>query len=223
MLDRRQVRAFYDRLGGKLDTQRFYEDPAIRQLLVHGRFESAKSVFELGCGTGRFAHELLSNCLSGTSTYQGYDLSPEMVRLAEEKISGFGERAHVHLTDGSLSFDVPDASIDRFVANYVLDLLPHEDIETAVREAYRMLEPGGYLCLVSLSYSQRPLSRLIVAAWKRVHRLRPGLVGGCRPLHLEEFVSPHSWEIHHHEVVVALGMPSEVLIAGKLADRRNHI
>lgn len=223
MLNREQVRAYYDRLGGKLDTQRFYEDPAIRKLLAHGRFESAKSVFELGCGTGRFVHELLSDHLPVTSTYRGCDLSPEMVRLTEEKISGFGERVQIHLTDGSLSFDVPDASIDRFVANYVLDLLPHEDIEIAVREAYRMLEPGGYLCLVSLSYSPRPLSRLITAAWKGVHRLRPGLVGGCRPLHLEEFVSPRYWETLHHKVVVALGMPSEVLIAGKLADRRNHI
>lgn len=216
MLGRQQIRNYYDRLGATLDTQRFYEDPAIKKLLAHGRFDTAKSVFELGYGTGRFADELLSNHLPRPATYRGCDLSPVMIRLAEEKISCFGNRAHVHLTDGSLRFDAPDASVDRFVANYVLDLLPRDDIETTLSEAHRMLEPGGYLCLVSLSYSPKPFSRLLIAAWKRVHRLRPGLVGGCRPLHLKEFVSPDSWEVLHHEMVVAFGLPSEIVVARKL-------
>lgn len=216
MLDHEQTRSYYDRFGSKQDKQGFYEDPATRQLVAHAEFGKAKSVLELGCGTGRFAHELLSHHLSEESTYTGYDLSPMMVRLTRERIAEFGDRAAVHLSDGSPRLDAPDASADRFVANYVLDLLPASDINAVLAEAHRILEPEGLLCLVSLSRSQNPLSRMLMWTWERVHRFDPKLVGGCRPLRLEEFVSPHSWEIRHREVVVAYGIPSDVLVARKV-------
>ena len=213
MLDREQARSYYDRFGSKQDKQGFYEDPATQNLLAHGQFGTAESVLELGCGTGRFARELLARHLPEKATYTGYDLSPTMVRLTRERIAEFGGRARVHLSDGSPSLDAPDASADRLVANYVLDLLPATDIDATLTDAHRILQPDGLLCLVSLSYSQRPLSRLLIWVWEWVHRVDPRLVGGCRPLRLEEFVSPRSWEIRHHEVVVAFGIPSEILVA----------
>ncbi len=216
MLDRDQARSYYDRFGSKQDKQGFYEDPATRNLLVHARFDNAEAVFEFGCGTGRFARELLASYLPERATYAGYDLSPAMVRLARERVAEFGDRARVHLSDGSPQLNVPDASADRFVANYVLDLLPIPDIEAVLDEAHRVLGPEGLLCLVSLTYGQGPLSRMIVWTWQRVHRFDPRLVGGCRPLRLEEFVPPDSWTIRHREVVVSFGIPSEVLVASKV-------
>jgi ubiquinone/menaquinone biosynthesis C-methylase UbiE len=216
VLDREQARSYYDRFGGKQDKQGFYEDPATRQLVAHAEFGKAKSVLELGCGTGRFAHELLTRHLPEESTYTGYDLSHTMVHLTRGRIAAFGGRARVRLSDGSPHLDAPDHSADRFVANYVLDLLPNTDIDTVLTEAHRILEPDGLLCLVTLTHSRKPLSRLLMWAWERVHHFDPKLVGGCRPLRLEEFISPGSWEIRHHEVVVAYGIPSEVLVARKV-------
>ena len=216
MLDREQVRSYYDRFGSKQDKQGFYEDPATRVLLVHGEFDKAEAALELGCGTGRFALELLNRHLPEKATYTGYDLSSTMVRLTRERIAEFDGRTKVHLSDGSLYLDTPDRSADRFVANYVLDLLPITDIDVALAEAYRVLKPGGLLCLVSLSYSQKPLSRLLMWTWEQVHSFNSRLVGGCRPLCLKKFVSPHSWEIKHHRMVVAFGIPSEVLVARKV-------
>ncbi len=216
MLDHEQARSYYDRFGSKQDKQGFYEDPATRRLAAHAGFGKAGSILEFGSGTGRFAHELLSRHLSEECTYLGYDLSPTMVRLTRERIAELGDRARVHLSYGSPHLGAPDASADRFVANYVLDLLPIPDINAVLAEAHRILEPEGLLCLVSLSYSQRPLSRLSMWTWERIHRFDPKLVGGCRPLRLEEFVSPGSWKIHYREVVVAYGIPSEVLVAVKV-------
>ena len=61
---RDNVRAFYDRFGGKQDWQRFYEDPALRDLICHGSFDEAHAVVEFGCGTGRLAEHLLRDYLS---------------------------------------------------------------------------------------------------------------------------------------------------------------
>ena len=125
-LGREEIRSFYNRMGAKQDWQRFYEAPAISELLSNGRFESAESVFELGCGTGSFALELLKNRLPGTASYVGADISPVMVGLALKKLAPFGDRAKVLLTDGSLVFSYPPESFDRFIAIYVMDLLSPE-------------------------------------------------------------------------------------------------
>jgi hypothetical protein len=54
MLSHEEARAFYDWFGARQDSQRFYEDPALCDLLGHADFGEARSVFEFGCGTGRF-------------------------------------------------------------------------------------------------------------------------------------------------------------------------
>jgi ubiquinone/menaquinone biosynthesis C-methylase UbiE len=217
MLSRSEVRAVYDRVGRGQDTQRLYEGAALRDLCLHAGFQSAHAVFELGCGTGAFAAELLHNYLPADARYLGVDLSPTMVDLARTKLAPFADRAAVRLTDGALEFDVPDASFDHFVSNYVVDLLPTADILALTREAHRILQPGGCLGLVSLTHGPTPISHLVSSLWAAIHRLSPQVVGGCRPVELIQYVAEPQWHITHSARVIALGVPSEVLVAEKRA------
>jgi ubiquinone/menaquinone biosynthesis C-methylase UbiE len=216
MLSREQVRSFYDQFGAKQDWQRFYEGPAIRDLLAHGAFEKARAVFEFGCGTGWFAEHLLAYHLPESATYLCFDLSSTMVTLTKARLAKYGNRAQVHLTDGSLELPLPDLEFNRFVSNYVLDLLPPEDIHIVLQEAHRILTPGGRLCLISLTHGLSPLSRTLSWVWKLLFSVRPSLVGGCRPVELLEFISKKMWQVVHHHSVVTFGIPSEVVVACKL-------
>jgi ubiquinone/menaquinone biosynthesis C-methylase UbiE len=215
MLSREEVRSFYNRFGAKQDWQRFYEGPAIRDLLAHGAFEKAQALFELGCGTGRFAEELLSGYLPDSATYVCFDLSSTMVTLARNRLAKFGRRVDVRLTDGSLKLPVPVFQFDRFISNYVLDLLPPGDIRVVLQEAHRVLVPNGILCLISLTCGFTLPSRIVIWFWRRVFAFRPGLVGGCRPLNLLDFIPEKTWQLLHHSSVVAFGIPSEVIVARK--------
>lgn len=217
MLSREEVRAVYDRIGGRQDTQRVYEGAALRDLCLHAGFQSAHAVLEVGCGTGAFAVELLHNYLPADAHYLGVDLSPTMVDLARTRLAPFAGRAAVRLTDGSLAFDVPAASFDRCVSNYVVDLLSTADALALIREAHRILTPGGRLGLVSLTHGPTPLSRLVSSVWAAVHRLSPKVVGGCRPVELTRYVTEPGWHVTHSARVIALGVPSEVLVAEKRA------
>lgn len=212
-LTHEQARRVYDRIGARQDTQAFYEDRAVAILLEHGDFRSAKRVFELGCGTGRFARRLLSDYLSPTAAYRGVDLSPTMVALARGRLEPFGTRAEVILTDGSPPTIEPAASCDRFVSNFVLDLLSEADIAAVVREAHRMLVPGGLLCLTSLSIGHSVLSRSLSRLWAAVHAFSPALVGGCRPLDLLAYLPASSWVVRHRARLAPFGVPSEAIVA----------
>jgi ubiquinone/menaquinone biosynthesis C-methylase UbiE len=212
-LTRAQARAFYDRFGSKQDGQAFYEDAAVQDLLAHAEFEKANAVFEFGCGTGRFAEALFTRHLPVAARYVGCDVSTTMVDLARQRLSRFAARADVRLTDGAPRIDAPDATFDRFVSNYVLDLLPLDDIACVLSEAHRVLTPGGLLCLVGLTRGTTFTSRLVSWLWARIHRLRPQLVGGCRPLALRSFLPDEQWRVVCHHVVVAYGIPSETVVA----------
>jgi ubiquinone/menaquinone biosynthesis C-methylase UbiE len=216
VLSREQARRVYDRIGARQDTQAFYEDRATGILVQHGAFGSARRVLEFGCGTGRFAVRLLSRHLPVDATYRALDLSPTMVQLARARFAPFGPRAEAVLTDGSPPVAEPDASRDRFVSNFVFDLLSEADIVAVVREAHRIVAPGGLLCVSSLSVGAGVFSRLVSRAWSRVHGLRPALVGGCRPLDLLTWIPPPSWRIRHHSKLMPFGIPSEVVVAERI-------
>ncbi len=215
MLSHEQAREFYDRFGSKQDRQRFYEDPAFDQMILHADFENARSVFELGCGTGRLARRLLENRLRQSASYLGVDVSSAMVGLARERLEGFGSRVRVRQTAGTLHLEEADESFDRFISTYVLDLLSVEDIEIALSEAHRVLVSGGLLGLASLTHSQGVGSRLIERVWMAAHSLRPAWVGGCRPIRIEEYLREVEWKIVHVGQVCRYGLCSQVAVARK--------
>ena len=54
LLSSAQAERFYDRFGKKLDSQTFYEAPALNDLAAHLDLETCRAVLEFGCGTGRW-------------------------------------------------------------------------------------------------------------------------------------------------------------------------
>jgi SAM-dependent methyltransferase len=212
-LSRQEARRVYDRIGSLQDSQAFYEDVASRELVLHGDFPSAQWVFEFGCGTGRFARTLLREQLVATAKYRAVDLSPRMVEIATARLSEFGERVEVVLSDGGPPASEPAAAFDRFVSTYVFDLLSEADIAAVIAEAHRMLRPGGLLCISSLGTGHGAISRALARAWSAVHRLKPQLVGGCRPIQLLPYLAETRWTIRHHHAVAPFAIPSEVVVA----------
>jgi ubiquinone/menaquinone biosynthesis C-methylase UbiE len=207
-----EARAYYDNFGKKQDSQGFYEDPALYDLIAHTNLKDAEAVFEFGCGTGKFAALLLKEHLRSSATYFGCDVSSVMVELATQRILPYAERAKVVRSDGAIHFQLSDHSVDRVICNYVLDILSEQDMRLVFDEAHRVLKLGGKLCLVSLTKGVTLLSRIVSSLWEAVFHLRASLVGGCRPICLESYVGQEYWQIEYQKVMIAFGVPSEVLI-----------
>lgn len=219
-LTRDRVRRIYDRIGSLQDTQAFYEDRAVDDLIAAGSFESASAVFELGCGTGRLGARLLGGPLPAGATYRGVDLSPKMVRLARRRLARFGARAGVDLTDGDLPLPAADGTHDRWLCCFVLDLLPYAEIDAVLRDAHRILRPGGLLGLAALSSGTGPVSRTVARTWAALHRFRPALTAACRPIELAARLPDTDWRLEHHARLAPFGMPLEVVVARRIAPAR---
>ena len=216
MLTHTEARKYYDAWGGRQDTQSFYEDAAVDELIKYASFEHVERLFELGCGTGRLAKRLLTDQLPATAHYQGMELSQTMTQIARERLAAYGERVQVNLSDGSLKFSIPDQSIDCFLATYVLDLLTLEDIAAVLTEAHRCLKADGKLCLVGLTFGQSAIPRLVSWGWELIHAIRPSIVGGCRPIQIIKRLPENQWRVQHQSIVAKSGISSEVLVASPL-------
>jgi ubiquinone/menaquinone biosynthesis C-methylase UbiE len=213
-----EARAFYDRFGAKQDSQAFYEATALNELIANGHFRSARSVFEFGCGTGRFAFELLQHQLPTDSVYHGVDISSTMVEIARARLAPFAARATASLAGAQPIIPLADASVDRVVATYVLDLLPDPAVRQVLAEAERVLRSGGMLCVAGITHGVDPLSRVVMGAWQWLFARNPMWVGGCRPTNLTDHLRGAQWRICFHDVVVAWGVASEVLVASPMAE-----
>jgi len=121
--------------------QRLVELPVLRAL--GGRLDGAR-VLEVGPGrrgTGlRLAVEQL-----GAASADGVELYPESVAACRAAVADLGDRVHVEQGDAT-ALSAPDATYD---AVFSYHLLHHaDDWRAAVREAARVLVPGGrlYVC-----------------------------------------------------------------------------
>jgi ubiquinone/menaquinone biosynthesis C-methylase UbiE len=209
------AKCFYDRFGRLQDAQ-VYEHLALKRLVSIAGFEHASAVFEFGCGTGRLAVQLLQERLGEDARYTRVDVSSTMIAIATRRLARWAKRATVSRADGDRSLTYADASFDRFVATYVLDLLSDAAIMTVLREAHRLLMRDGKLCVITSTEGRGRISRLISATWKRLYEINPNLVGGCRPMHRHSWLDERDWCLDHTEVVTSWGISSEIVIAHRL-------
>ena len=215
MLSYEQAKRFYDRIGAKLDTQRFYEQPALAELAANLELTSAERLIEFGCGTGRFAEELFAGYLSPNASYIGVDVSSTMVELAQTRTAPFGSRAVIRQTNGEMCLDLPTDVFDRFISTYVLDLLSEKDIESLLKEAHRVLMTGGLLGVVSLTRGSKGVSRLVTWVWERLSRISPILLGGCRPIEIKSLVEKPGWYVRYGSLITRFAITSEIVVAEK--------
>jgi ubiquinone/menaquinone biosynthesis C-methylase UbiE len=133
----RNAREYYDDFAQRYDDRRGGRDPGgyhdlIDDLEVEfvARFARGLDLLEVGCGTGL----LLSRFAEVCRTARGVDLSPGMLARAAER--------GLDVTEGSAT-DLPFASESFDVACSFKVLAHIEDIQSALREMFRVVRPGG--------------------------------------------------------------------------------
>ena len=115
-------------------SQRWIETP----LMVGRRGSlSDQRVLEIGCGRGVGLEILLG---LGAAEVMGLDIDPRMIRLAQERLAGKGDRARSEIGDAE-AIQAPDASFDSVFDFGILHHVP--GWPKALGEIARVLKPGG--------------------------------------------------------------------------------
>lgn len=207
-------------------------------------------VFEYGCGQGKLAELVLgmnpanenANANANANIHwHGVDQSPEMVSKFQQRLksvqSSSSSSSVTLMKNGnpnSLIQTVPANHYHRFVSTYCLDLLSEEDMHSVLTLAEHCLRPkDGKLLLAGITYgygfrgdASSFKTFCMTLAWEIMYRIRPDVVGGCRPQCLRPYLEERGWEIEEEVRTLPVGFPwmvSEVISARRSRSNSSSI
>jgi ubiquinone/menaquinone biosynthesis C-methylase UbiE len=136
-------------------------DRARQELIAAAKIEPDHHILDVGCGTGSFV--VLLKRQYPQVRVAGLDPDPKALRRAERKIRRAG--VSVQLDEG-FSDELPyeTAVFDRVFSSFMFHHLDGPEREKTMREALRVLKPGGSFHLFDFVADQAPrgfLERLI--------------------------------------------------------------
>jgi SAM-dependent methyltransferase len=142
--------------------------------LLLAQLHPGEVVLDLGSGGGLDVLLSAKRVAPGGHAY-GVDMTDEMLELANRNKDKAGV-ANVTFLKGTMEqVPLPEAAVDVVISNCVINLA--DDKGTVIREAFRVLKPGGRLA-VSDMVELRPLPRVV----KQDLEARAGCIAGTIPV-----------------------------------------
>lgn len=142
------------------------------------RIDNSHKVLEIGCGVARIGRELAPSC----GEWHGADISGNMIAHAAER-TGDIPNIYLHeLPDNTLSI-FPDNHFDRVYSSIVFMHLDKMDMFTYIKEAHRVLRPGGRAYFDTYNI-------LAPQAWQEFLKTLETFPPDKRPGHASQFSTP---------------------------------
>lgn len=137
-MQKKDVIEFFDHLAPQWDADMIRHDDVIDTILAGAGVKPGVRVLDVACGTGVLIPDYLKRNVKSVT---GVDISPEMVRIAQEKF----QQENVRI----LCADVESAEFDeKFDCVMVYNAFPHfPEPEQLIRALCGHLAPGGSLTI----------------------------------------------------------------------------
>lgn len=166
----------WSRLAGVYDLQLPLERVALRAAVDLANPAPADRVLDLATGTGGFLRELAARPPTPVEAV-GIDASASMLRRVPALPEGWRL-----IPAPAERVPLADQSFDLVVAAFLLHLLEPARRREVLREARRLMRPGGRLVVVTPAPPRSPALRILAAPLLALARRSSGALAGLRTL-----------------------------------------
>lgn len=174
--------------------------------------QEGEAVLEIGFGTGYTLVEIAKS-IGETGKAYGIDITPEMVKLAKERLEREGLAGRVELSEGDArNMPCNDNMFDAIYMACTLELFDTPDIPKVLKEIKRVLKPRGRLGVVSMCREGHEDSKF-TRFYEWAHRTFPKYAS-CRPIYIEQSLRGAGYEIIKKEEVMLAGLcPMKIVVS----------
>ncbi|ALO05151.1 methyltransferase domain-containing protein [Lactiplantibacillus paraplantarum] len=135
--------------------------------IKHLNLKSDSQVLDLGCGRGalltRIAKQLgAAGKVTGLDLWLSRDQSHNKMSITQKNVDDLGLTDRVNLvTDDMTKLDFPDESFDVVTSSFAIHNIKNEQVRIhAVKEAIRVLKPGGHLMIIDTGRNIKEYSQI---------------------------------------------------------------
>lgn len=174
--------------------------------------EPGEIILEIGFGTG-YALSRIAAKTGGNGKVCGIDISPKMLELTKAKLIKKKIPGQVKLICGdAVRLPYPDNRFDAVFMSFTLELFDIPEIPLVLKEAKRVLKPGGRLIVLSTSKGHGRKIYLNIYEW--AHHKFPKTID-CRPIYVSESIKNAGLHIKYKEKVNIYIIPGELVVGIK--------
>lgn len=145
-----------------------------RQLIQQAQLRPGMNLLDLGCGTGTLT--ILIKQRYPEVNVVGLDGDSEVLAIARTKAAL--KNVNITLSSG-MAFDLPypDRSFDRVLSSLMFHHLTTENKQRALREIFRVLQPGGEFHIVDFGKPRSLYASLISLMMRRLEEAGDNIQG----------------------------------------------
>lgn len=155
--------------------RRLFPESGIKTALIaQARIQPGQDVLDVGCGTGTLT--LMIKQIQPDAGVNGLDMDPQILDIARRKAEQTG--VAIVLQQGTATcLPYPDESFDHVFASLMLHHLTRQDKQQALREAFRVLKPGGELHIADFGKPQDSVMWLISLVMRWAEEVHDNILG----------------------------------------------
>ncbi|MDP3282260.1 MAG: methyltransferase domain-containing protein, partial [Nitrosomonas sp.] len=155
--------------------RRLFPESGIKTALIaQARIQPGQDVLDVGCGTGTLT--VMITQIQPDAGVNGLDMDPQILDIARRKAEQTGET--IVLQQGTATcLPYPDESFDHVFASLMLHHLTRQDKQQALREAFRVLKPGGELHIADFGKPHDSVMWLISLVMRWAEEVHDNILG----------------------------------------------